>query len=50
MKDTNIPLDIIFIDEDFEVISIYKGMPNSEEVVEEDDVKFVLEVNQNSGI
>lgn len=49
-KDTNIPLDIIFIDEDFEVISIYKGMPNSEEVVEEDDVKFVLEVNQNSGI
>lgn len=50
MKDTNIPLDIIFIDEDFEVISIYKGMPNSEEVVEEDDVKFVLEVNQDSGI
>ena len=24
MQDTDIPLDIIFIDEDFEVISVYK--------------------------
>lgn len=50
MKDTLIPLDIIFINEDEEVISIYKGTPLSTEIAEEDDVKYVLEVNQNSGI
>lgn len=50
MKDTLIPLDIIFIDEDMEVISIYKGKPKSTTMAEEDNVKFVLEVNQNSGI
>ena len=50
MKNTLIPLDIIFIDEDYEVISVYKANPNDETVVEEDDVQFVLEVNQNSGI
>lgn len=50
MKDTLIPLDIIFIDEDMEVISVYKGKPKSTTMAEEDNVKFVLEVNQNSGI
>ena len=50
MKDTLIPLDIIFIDEDMEVISIYKGKSKSTTMAEEDNVKFVLEVNQNSGI
>lgn len=50
MKNTKIPLDIIFIDEDMEVISIYKGKPESTIMAEEDNVKFVLEVNQNSGI
>lgn len=50
MKDTYIPLDIIFIDEDQEVISIYRGTPMSEEVVEEDNVKYVLEVNKGSGV
>lgn len=50
MKNTEIPLDIIFIDEDYEVISIYKAQPNDETIVEEDNVQFVLEVNQNSGI
>lgn len=50
MDKTEIPLDIIFIDEDEEVISIYKGKPFSKEIAEEDDVKYVLEVNQNSGI
>lgn len=50
MKDTLIPLDIIFIDEDFEVVSVYKGKPNDETIVEENDVQFVLEVNQDSGI
>lgn len=50
MKDTLIPLDIVFINEDEEVMSIYKGTPLSTEIAEEDDVKYVLEVNQNSGI
>ena len=50
MQDTDIPLDIIFIDEDFEVISVYKGQPHDETIAEEDDVQFVLEVNQGSGI
>lgn len=50
MKDTLIPLDVIFINEDMEVISIYKGKPKSTTMAEEDNVKFVLEVNQNSGI
>lgn len=48
MKDTKVPLDIIFISEDMEVISVYQGEP--ENIAEEDNVKFVLEVNQGSGI
>lgn len=50
MKDTHIPLDIIFIDEDYTVISIYKGKPNSTTLAEEDNVNYVLELNQNSGV
>ena len=50
MKDTDIPLDIIFINEDLEVISVAKGEPNTEDAHVENDVAFVLEVNQNSGI
>lgn len=50
MKDTEIPLDIIFIDEDYTVISIYKGKPYSTTLVEEDNVNYVLELNQNSGV
>ena len=50
MDKTEIPLDIIFINEDEEVISVYKGKPLSKEIAEEDNVKYVLEVNQGSGI
>lgn len=50
MDETEIPLDIIFINEDEEVISVYKGKPFSKEIAEEDNVKYVLEVNQGSGI
>lgn len=46
MKDTLIDLDIIFIDEDQEIISIVQGEAgNDEEAFEEDDVKWVLEIN-----
>lgn len=50
MKDTAIPLDIVFIDEGGEVISVQQGQPYDETLLEEDGVMYVLEVNQNSGI
>lgn len=50
MKNTIIPLDIIFINEDEEVISVKQGTPMSEEPITESNVQYVLEVNQNSGV
>lgn len=50
MKDTSIPLDIVFINEDQEVIQVSQGVPNSEEPMIAQDVAYVLEVNTNSGI
>lgn len=50
MVDTDIPLDIIFIDENKEVISVKEGVPNSEDYVSEDGVKYVLELNKDSGV
>ena len=50
MKNTYVPLDIIFINEDQEVLSIYHGKPMTKTIAEEDGVKYVLEVNQGSGI
>lgn len=50
MKGTLIPLDIVFIDNDMEVISVARGEPNNENLIIEQDVAYVLEVNQNSGI
>lgn len=50
MKDTKVPLDIIFINEDEEVISVFRGIPMDSSIAEEDNVKYVLEVNRNSGI
>lgn len=52
MENTSIPLDIIFIDDDGEVISIKKGDPFAKEPIIEDNgpIAFVLEVKQNSGI
>jgi len=50
MKDTQIPLDIIFIDLDLIVKAIHQGEPYSENIMTETDITFVLEVNINSGI
>lgn len=50
MKDTSIPLDIIFVDENNTVTSVKQGEPNSEEYISEDNVKYVIELNANSGI
>jgi len=49
MKDTNIPLDIIFLNEDLEVVSVQEGIPNSEDFVTF-VASYVLEVNKDSGI
>lgn len=50
MKNTLISLDIIFIDDDMEVVSVKQGQPMSKEPITENDVQYVLEVNSNSGI
>lgn len=50
MKDTEIPLDIIFIDSDWEVKKIAKGNPFDEAILSCDNVQYVLELNQNSEV
>ena len=50
MKDTEIPLDIIFIDSDWEVKKIAKGNSFDETIISCDNVQYVLELNQNSGV
>ena len=50
MKDTLIPLDIIFINEDQEVVKVHQGIPNDETLIEVPNITYVLEVNANSGI
>lgn len=50
MKDTLIPLDIIFINDDQEVIGIVRGTPGDEELHGTDNVAYVVEVNEGSGI
>ncbi len=50
MKDTKIPLDIIFINEEQEVIKVHHGKPNDETLVSAPETAYVLEVNQDSGI
>ena len=49
MKDTTIPLDVIFIDEELNVNDVYKGEPGSEEMLN-GVCSYVLELNQNSGV
>ena len=50
MKDTLIPLDIIYINDDDEVIAVEQGTPGNETILEHPDVKYVLEVNKDSGV
>ena len=49
MEDTKIPLDIVFIDDNFEVLQVSKGEPLSEEPVYGKG-SYVLEVNPDSEI
>ena len=55
MKDTYIPLDIVFINNQGAVVAVEQGEPESEEYIEcvaDDDelLMYVLEVNIDSGI
>lgn len=50
MKDTLIPLDIIFINEDNEVVKVAQGEPNDETPIIAQDTLYVLEVNKDSGV
>lgn len=50
MKNTKIPLDMVAINEDEEVIMVYPALPLSEELITFIGAKYILEVNQNSGI
>ena len=50
MEDTQIPLDIIFINDDLEVFAVEQGEPNTQDAHQQDNVSYVLEVNQGSGI
>ena len=50
MHNTLIPLDIIFINEDQEVISVKQGKPEDNTLIEEENVLYVVELNSNSGV
>lgn len=50
MKDTSIPLDMIGIDEDGNVIQVYTPKPESEDLMPFPNCKYILEVNAQSGI
>lgn len=50
MKDTLIPLDQIAINDDDEVVLVYSAQPKNETLVPFMNAKYILEVNQGSGI
>lgn len=50
MKDTDLPLDIIFFNDDCEAISVKQGRPNTEDFISEDNVKYVVELNLGSDV
>ena len=50
MRDTLIPLDIIFINEDQEVIAVEHGEPQDDTLLGHEDTLYVVEVNANSGV
>ena len=50
MKNTLMPLDRIAINDDDEVIMVYPARPKDETLIPFMSTKYILEVNQNSGI
>ena len=49
MKNTLIPLDMIAINDDDEVIMVYPARPKDETLIPFMSTKYILELNQNSG-
>lgn len=50
MKDCSLELDIIGINEDEEVNTVYKAIPNDESLIPFPNAKYILEINTGSGI
>lgn len=50
MKNTLIPLDIIYINEDQEVIAVEQGQPEDNTLLGHDNTMYVVELNQGSGV
>lgn len=50
MRDTKIPLDIIYISEDQEVIDVKEGIPNDDTLLSVEDTMYVVELNKGSGV
>lgn len=50
MKDTEIPLTIIFFNEDYEAISIQQGHPLSEDLIGCENAQFVVELNDRADV
>ena len=50
MKDCSLELDIIGINDDEEVNTVYKAIPNDETLIPFPSAKYILEVNAGSGI
>lgn len=50
MKNTKIPLDQIAINDEDQVVMVYKASPESENLIPFPNAKYILEVNQDSGI
>lgn len=50
MKDVKIPLDIIFINSDEQIVNVIEGTPNDTTPIKEYDIAYVLEVNADSDI
>ena len=54
-KNMSFPIDVVFIDDEDEVVAVEYGEPGSDELIEcetddDENIKYVLEVNVNSGI
>lgn len=50
MRDTLIPLDIIYINSDQEVIDVKQGVPEDDTLLSVEDTMYVVEVNKDSGV
>lgn len=50
MKDTEIPLKMLFIDKDWEVLRVVEAEPMNEDLIRQKGARYVLELNINSEV